>query len=92
MQRDFVRPLARRFAEFDEGQWRALIDGKWVLVPPRAVLKQLAPDKYEVTEKIETPKGSKTSYFDAETGRFFLGVPRSAATKAPEVRVYQIKQ
>ena len=28
----------------DEGQWRALIDGKWVLVPPRAVLKQLAPD------------------------------------------------
>jgi len=28
----------------DDGQWRALIDGKWVLVPPRAVLKQLAPD------------------------------------------------
>ena len=28
----------------DEGQWRALIDGKWVLVPPRVVLKQLAPD------------------------------------------------
>lgn len=28
----------------EEGQWRALIDGKWVLVPPRAVLKQLAPD------------------------------------------------
>jgi len=28
----------------EEGQWRALIDGKWVMVPPRAVLKQLAPD------------------------------------------------
>lgn len=28
----------------DEGQWRALVDGRWVLVPPRAVLKQLAPD------------------------------------------------
>jgi hypothetical protein len=28
----------------DEGQWRALIDGRWVMVPPRAVLKQLAPD------------------------------------------------
>jgi hypothetical protein len=56
-----------------------------------AVLKQLAPDKYEVAEKIETPKGSKTSYFDAQTGRFFLGVPRSAATKAPEIRVYQIR-
>jgi hypothetical protein len=56
-----------------------------------AVLKQLAPDKYEVAEKIETPKGAKTSYFDAETGRFFLGVPRTAATKAPEIRVYQIR-
>ena len=28
----------------DDGQWRALIDGKWIMVPPRAVLKQLAPD------------------------------------------------
>lgn len=28
----------------EEGQWRALIDGRWVLVPPRAVLNQLAPD------------------------------------------------
>ncbi|HTE79649.1 MAG TPA: hypothetical protein VK634_03045 [Reyranella sp.] len=28
----------------EEGQWRALIDGQWVLIPPRAVLKQLAPD------------------------------------------------
>jgi hypothetical protein len=28
----------------DDGTWRALIDGRWVLVPPRVVLKQLAPD------------------------------------------------
>ena len=28
----------------EEGQWRALIDGKWILIPPRAVLKELAPD------------------------------------------------
>jgi hypothetical protein len=28
----------------DDGVWRALVDGKWVPVPPRAVLKQLAPD------------------------------------------------
>ncbi len=28
----------------EEGQWRALVDGQWVLIPPRAVLKQLAPD------------------------------------------------
>jgi DNA-binding beta-propeller fold protein YncE len=56
------------------------------------VLKQTGDDKYEVIEKIETPKGAKTSYFDAETGRFFLGVPRTAGTKSPAVRVYQIKQ
>ena len=28
----------------DDGTWRALIDGSWVEVPPRVVLKQLAPD------------------------------------------------
>jgi hypothetical protein len=28
----------------DDGQWRALVDGKWIIVPARAVLKQLAPD------------------------------------------------
>ena len=28
----------------DDGTWRALIDGRWVVVPPRVVLKQLAPD------------------------------------------------
>jgi hypothetical protein len=28
----------------DDGTWRALIDGRWVEVPPRVVLKQLAPD------------------------------------------------
>jgi hypothetical protein len=28
----------------EEGTWRALIDGEWVPVPPRVVLKQLAPD------------------------------------------------
>lgn len=28
----------------EEGRWRALVDGQWVLVPPRAVLKRLAPD------------------------------------------------
>src|SRR5438067_11636992 len=28
----------------DDGTWRAMIDGRWVVVPPRVVLKQLAPD------------------------------------------------
>jgi hypothetical protein len=28
----------------DDGTWKALIDGRWVAVPPKVVLKQLAPD------------------------------------------------
>ena len=28
----------------DDGVWRALIDGRWTVVPPRAVLQSLAPD------------------------------------------------
>ena len=28
----------------DDGLWYALINGRWVPVPPKAVLKQLAPD------------------------------------------------
>ena len=28
----------------DDGNWYALLDGNWVPVPPRVVLKQLAPD------------------------------------------------
>jgi hypothetical protein len=28
----------------DEGMWYALVEGRWVPVPPRVVLKQLAPD------------------------------------------------
>ncbi|SKA35593.1 hypothetical protein SAMN02745126_05690 [Enhydrobacter aerosaccus] len=28
----------------EDGMWHALVDGHWITVPPRAVLKQLAPD------------------------------------------------
>jgi hypothetical protein len=28
----------------DDGTWRAQIDGRWTPVPPRVVLKDLAPD------------------------------------------------
>lgn len=28
----------------DDGVWRALLDGRWVPIPPRVVLQQLAPD------------------------------------------------
>jgi hypothetical protein len=28
----------------DDGMWYALLNGRWIPVPPRVVLKQLAPD------------------------------------------------
>jgi len=28
----------------DDGTWKAMIDGRWMPVPPRVVLKNLAPD------------------------------------------------
>ena len=28
----------------DDGTWRALVNGRWTPVPPRVVLKRLAPD------------------------------------------------
>ena len=28
----------------DNGTWRALMDGRWIVVPPRVVLQSLAPD------------------------------------------------
>jgi hypothetical protein len=28
----------------DDGTWKAMIDGRWTPVPPRVVLKSLAPD------------------------------------------------
>jgi hypothetical protein len=33
-----------RAYQAEDGKWRALIDGRWVDVPPRVVLQSLAPD------------------------------------------------
>jgi hypothetical protein len=33
-----------RAYQTEEGAWRALVDGQWQPVPPRAVLQRLAPD------------------------------------------------
>jgi hypothetical protein len=33
-----------RAYQTEDGTWRAMIDGKWQTVPPRAVLQTLAPD------------------------------------------------
>jgi hypothetical protein len=55
------------------------------------VLRQLDADRYEVAEKIPTAKGARTCYFDDDTGRLFLGVPRQEGKMGPEIRVYQAR-
>src|SRR5262249_54641039 len=56
-----------------------------------AVIKQNSADGYEVLEKIDTIKGARTAYFDADTGRYFLAVPRQTGKEGPEIRVYHVK-
>lgn len=56
-----------------------------------AVLKQNDADKYELLDKIDTVKGARTAYFDADSGRYFLAVPRQPGKEGPEIRVYQVK-
>jgi DNA-binding beta-propeller fold protein YncE len=55
------------------------------------VLRQVDPDHCEALEKIETAKGAKTSLFDADSGRYFLAVPRQPGKEGPEIRIYQAK-
>ena len=56
-----------------------------------AVLKQVDADHYELLEKIATAKDAKTCYFDPDSGRVFVGIPRQEGKGGPEIRVYQAK-
>jgi DNA-binding beta-propeller fold protein YncE len=56
-----------------------------------AVIKQQDPDTYAVAAKLETAKDAKTSYFDADTGRLFVAVPRQEGKAGPEIRIYQAR-
>ncbi len=54
-----------------------------------AVIRQTDADNYQMLEKITTVKDARTGTFDADTGRLYLGVPRQAGKKGPEIWVYQ---
>jgi DNA-binding beta-propeller fold protein YncE len=54
-----------------------------------AVVRQADGDHYEVVAKVATIKGAKTSYFDADTARLYLAVPRHADKEGPEIWVYE---
>jgi hypothetical protein len=56
-----------------------------------AVIKQTDPDHYELQEKIPTVKDARTSYLDAESGSYYLAVPRQRDKAGPEIRVYEPK-
>jgi len=57
-----------------------------------AVIRQIDADRYELVEKIATVADARTSFFDPETGRLYLGVPRQPNKEGPEIRVYQASQ
>ncbi|HJZ89790.1 MAG TPA: hypothetical protein VKE40_02885 [Gemmataceae bacterium] len=47
--------------------------------------------RFEVVEKIPTAKLARTCFFDQESGRLFLGVPRQAGKPGPEIREYRAR-
>jgi DNA-binding beta-propeller fold protein YncE len=56
-----------------------------------AVIAQKDADTYEVVERIPTTKVARTCFFDADSARLFLLVPRQEGKDGPELRVYQAR-
>ncbi len=59
-----------------------------------AVVRQIDADHYETLATVATVGGARTSVFDADRGRLYLGVPRRAdrpSQENPEVWVYETK-
>jgi DNA-binding beta-propeller fold protein YncE len=56
-----------------------------------AVIRQNDADHYEVLEKIPTAKLARTSFFDVETGRLYVVLPRHGGEDGPSVLVYQAR-
>jgi hypothetical protein len=56
-----------------------------------AVVRQTDADHYELQAKVPTIKGAKTCFFDPESDRVYLAVPRQEGKDGPEVWVYQVK-
>lgn len=54
-------------------------------------IQQNDPDHYEVLAKIPTVKWARTSHFDADSGRLFLGVPKHEGKAGPEIHVFQAR-
>jgi DNA-binding beta-propeller fold protein YncE len=55
------------------------------------VIRQVDPNKYEVSAKVPTAKEARTSLFVPDTSKLYLAVPRQQGKEGPEIRVYQVK-
>jgi hypothetical protein len=55
------------------------------------VIQQSDADNYAMLAKLPTAKLARTSLFDPDSGRLFLGVPRQDGKDGPEIRVYQAR-
>jgi hypothetical protein len=56
-----------------------------------AVIRQIDADRYELLAKLPTAKLARTSYFDSDSGRLFLAVPRQQGKEGPELWVYRAR-
>jgi len=54
-----------------------------------AVIRQIDADRYELQEKVAAVKDARTCFFDPDTSRLYLAVPRQPGKKGPEIRVYE---
>jgi DNA-binding beta-propeller fold protein YncE len=55
------------------------------------VVRDQGGDRYKVTDKIATVKLARTSLFDPERGRLYVGMPGRDGGEGPHIRVYQAK-
>ncbi|HKB36011.1 MAG TPA: hypothetical protein VKD72_06125 [Gemmataceae bacterium] len=56
-----------------------------------AVIRQIDADRYEQVAKLPTGKLARTCFFDPNTGRLFLAVPRQKGKEGPELWVYRAR-
>ena len=56
-----------------------------------AILEDKGEGRFTPVEKLPTAKLARTCFFDPDSSRLYLGVPRDANREKPEIRVYQAR-
>jgi hypothetical protein len=55
------------------------------------ILEEKDGGRFAVAEKLPTVKLARTCFFEPESGRLFLGVPRQPGKPGPQICVYQAR-